>query len=455
MTTLKRLFSKLLLLLFFLFFSTNLDGSWLENRYDSAKKKYAIAVLSSNKQKEIKTLKDIIRYGTKLKKNVWKYKKELRRITNKKKYIERNKRSGLKLSNNIKSRYKYSIKKISTNGNDIIIDFNHQVYKSYISFSKFKRSGYYYNGFDIKGKLRNVKFLNLQIKGIKRIIVNQYRYNTLRINIQNTYNIKCVYIIQNKRIIIRTYPKLKYTKRKINHTIFPNPISTNRFNTKTIVVDAGHGGKDAGAIGPYKRYEKVVVLKIAKYLYRELRLKGFRVYMTRSDDRFKPLKYRTSLANRKKADIFVSIHANSVSKRKAYKTVGIETFFLSPARSSRAKRVASLENKSDIKNLGYNSKNIVLELLNRGKITSSQKLAIDIQSHILYNLRKYYGKKIIDKGVREGPFWVLVGAQMPSVLVEVGYISNRYESQRLYSSIYQRRIAYGIANGILSYFAKN
>lgn len=222
-----------------------------------------------------------------------------------------------------------------------------------------------------------------------------------------------------------------------------------------IVLDAGHGGKDAGAVGPYKRYEKHVTLAIAKFVRENLKEKGFKVYMTRATDKFISLRYRTKYANTKNADIFVSIHANSTIKKNASKARGIETYFLSPAKSDKAKRVAAIENQEDMDSMSYNSKNILLTLLNRSKIIASQKMAIDIQKHMLYDLRKMYGNQIIDGGVREAPFWVLVGAQMPSVLVEVGYISHPEESKLLYSKQYQRKIAKGISEGIIAYFTHN
>ena len=116
--------------------------------------------------------------------------------------------------------------------------------------------------------------------------------------------------------------------------------------------------------------------------------------------------------------------------------------------------MAAKENRSDLRKMNYSSKNSFLTVLNRSKITASQKLAIDVQKNILYNLRKSY-KGVNDSGVREGPFWVLVGAQMPSILVEIGYISHPLESKRLYSTAYQKKMARGIANGVNAYFAKN
>ena len=163
---------------------------------------------------------------------------------------------------------------------------------------------------------------------------------------------------------------------------------------------------------------------------------------------------RTVLANEKNADLFISIHTNSVPKEKANEVTGIETFFLSPARNERAKRVAAIENKSDIREMSSSSQSVFLESLNRPRITASHKFAIDVQAGLLQATRSKY-KDIKDSGVREGPFWVLVGAQMPSILVELGYVSNQIESKRLYDQDYQLLLANGIANGVDSYFSKN
>jgi N-acetylmuramoyl-L-alanine amidase len=283
--------------------------------------------------------------------------------------------------------------------------------------------------------------------------VSQYKYNTLRISLTNDTNPKTIYMILNKRIIIKNLKsgkentKLKSIVKTVDNTdvLLPN---------KTIVIDPGHGGKDVGAVGPKKRYEKKPVLKVAKYLYDILKKRGYKVYLTRSNDKYLKLKSRTKYANRRNADLFLSIHANSVPKSKANKLMGVETYFLSPARSDRAKRVAAIENKGDMDSMSMGSKNTFLTVLNRSKITEANKLAIDIQKNMLYTLRKKYSK-IRDGGVREGPFWILVGAQMPAVLVEIGYISNPLESLRLYNSSYQKLLATGIADGIDSYFFKN
>lgn len=258
-----------------------------------------------------------------------------------------------------------------------------------------------------------------------------------------------------------TKPKINYVlnKRELiisteNNTMQKSSTPPARIINKTIVLDAGHGGNDVGAVGPNRRYEKVINLNVTKYLYSILKQRGYKVYLTRTNDRFIKVMDRTVLANKKNADLFISVHTNSVPKEKANEISGIETFFLSPARSERAKRVAALENKSDIREMSDSSKSVFLESLNRPRITASHKFAIDVQAGLLQSTRSKY-KDTKDSGVREGPFWVLVGAQMPSILVELGYVSHPEESRRLYSKDYQQLLANGIANGINAYFSKN
>jgi N-acetylmuramoyl-L-alanine amidase len=220
------------------------------------------------------------------------------------------------------------------------------------------------------------------------------------------------------------------------------------------VIDPGHGGKDPGALG-YRRYrEKAVTLQIAKELKKILKSRGYKVYMTRERDRFIRLRNRTKYANDKHADIFISIHANAVSKKHANSVHGIESYFLSPSRSSRAKRVAAMENKADLEDLNFYGKQCFLNTINSHNIIAANKLAIDLQRGALATLQKKY-KNVKDAGVREGPFWVLVGAQMPAVLVEVGFITHPTEAQRLANRAYQRTMAQGLANGIERYFIHN
>lgn len=223
---------------------------------------------------------------------------------------------------------------------------------------------------------------------------------------------------------------------------------------KIIVIDPGHGGKDSGAIGN-GYMEKDIVLQIGSQIAEKLRAQGYTVYMTRSNDTFIELKDRTKFANDKEADLFISVHANSIPKTSdPLGAQGLETYFLSPTRSERSMRVAALENSEDMGEMGQYGKLSFLSFLNKEKIIASNKLGIDVQKGILGNLRKQF-PNIHDNGVREAPFWVLVGAQMPAVLLEVGYISHPDESARIADEKYQRWMVDGLLEGIGHYFANN
>ena len=222
---------------------------------------------------------------------------------------------------------------------------------------------------------------------------------------------------------------------------------------KLIVIDPGHGGSDSGAVGNGLK-EKNVVLATSKKLGALLTKRGYKVLYTRSTDVFINLRSRTAFAAKRNADMFISIHANAApNASSALKMSGVETFFLSPARSERSKNAAALENRGDLEDMNTFSKQTFLNFLNREKIISSNKLAIDIQSYMLSAVKKSFSSR--DGGVREAPFWVLVGATMPAVLVEMGYITHPQEGKNLGKSAYQDRIAQGIANGVDAYFQKN
>ncbi len=223
---------------------------------------------------------------------------------------------------------------------------------------------------------------------------------------------------------------------------------------KVIVIDPGHGGKDSGAIGN-GYMEKDIVLQIGTQFAEKLRAQGYTVYMTRSNDTFIELKDRTKFANDKEADLFISVHANSIPKTSdPLGAQGLETYFLSPTRSERAMRVAALENSEDMGEMGQYGKLSFLSFLNKEKIIASNKLGIDLQKGILGNLRKQF-PNVHDNGVKEAPFWVLVGAQMPAVLVEVGYISHPEEANRIADEKYQKWMVDGLVDGVSHYFANN
>jgi N-acetylmuramoyl-L-alanine amidase len=215
-----------------------------------------------------------------------------------------------------------------------------------------------------------------------------------------------------------------------------------------IVIDPGHGGKDYGAPGYIKGvHEKEVVLQIAKRLGKMIQNElGCEVFFTRSDDRYLTLEERTAIANTKDADLFISLHTNAHTNNQAY---GIETYFLNLATDDEAIRVAARENATSRKNIS-DLQTILTDLMQNTKINESARLASFVQGSLYDNLNKNYDQ-IKNKGVKQAPFYVLLGAQMPAILVEVGFISNSRECKRLLTSEYQDHICRGVLNGIRSY----
>ncbi|GAA8141664.1 N-acetylmuramoyl-L-alanine amidase [Helicobacter pylori] len=269
---------------------------------------------------------------------------------------------------------------------------------------------------------------------------------------------KTMYPPLNERSAKKEIPK-KEAENESKNPIFiieknDTWIKTKRKKHKKIVLDAGHGGKDCGAMSANLVCEKDIVLEVVKFLHKELKKRGYSVLLTRDKDIYIDLVARTELANKKGADLFISVHANSIPKRSTSNAHGIETYFLSTARSERARKVAEQENKDDVNLMDYFSKSLFLNSLNTQRLIVSNKLAIDVQYGMLQSVRKNY-PDVVDGGVREGPFWVLAGALMPSILIEIGYNSHAIESKRIQSKPYQKILAKGIADGIDSFFSKN
>ena len=425
--------------------------------YNDYKTLYLRAVMVQNDNLKTKALRGIVKSGEKLHIDVRTYKKELKRKP-KKIYKKKKTSSKRKRSKKIKIQATNKLKKIYWKNGRLVLRFRKKLKSHQINYFKLydaKKNRYRYV-FDIEASTFT-RSQTLTKPGIESIKIAQFKPNVLRLVIQNDSVVRIRFKRDKNELVINATPtkKVKYTlpskKRKmITPSKFHSPISVGK---KVIVIDPGHGGKDPGAVG-YRHYrEKVIVLSIGRYLRSYLRKKGFSVYMTRSNDRFIKLSKRTKYANKKKADLFISIHANAARKRK-HKAQGIETYFLSPSRSKRAERVAAMENKADIDEMNYYGKRSFLMFMNNHKIVASNKLAIDVQQGMLLELRKHY-KGVVDGGVREGPFWVLVGAQMPSVLIEVGFVTHPKEAKRLVSKTYQKRIAKGIADGVERYFIKN
>jgi len=214
-----------------------------------------------------------------------------------------------------------------------------------------------------------------------------------------------------------------------------------------IVVDPGHGGKDPGAIGPRGVMEKDVTLALAKSLARQLE-KSYpcEVILTRDRDVYIPLDERTLIANRLDADLFVSLHANANRSRQPY---GVETYYLNFSKNDDVIEVVARENGTSLAKVG-DLDMILLDLMANAKINESSRLAAEIQEALVDGLTRKYSH-IKDLGVRQGPFHVLWNATMPSVLVEVAFISNHREEQRLTDSNFQNRSAAAIAKGVGNY----
>ncbi len=218
-------------------------------------------------------------------------------------------------------------------------------------------------------------------------------------------------------------------------------------NVKKIVIDPGHGGKDPGCILGGKIREKDLVLKIAKLLAKEIKTKiGCEVCLTRDKDIFLPLERRTAIANMQKADLFISLHINAHRNKKIY---GLETYFLNMATDERAVMVAARENATSEKNIS-DLQSILNDLMLNTKIHESSRLAKEVQNGVVYSVKKGY-KPVRNLGVKQAPFYVLIGAEMPAVLVEAGFLTNSTERKRLLSSTYHKRLAEGICSGVKSY----
>lgn len=220
---------------------------------------------------------------------------------------------------------------------------------------------------------------------------------------------------------------------------------------RTIVIDPGHGGHDPGATGPTGLKEKDVNLAIAKALKRKIEDNGgefgvSRVVVTRSDDRFIPLEERTGIAKRERADLFVSIHCNAAKNNQAH---GIETYILSFTTDPEALAVAARENSTTRKSLS-DLADIVKKYLLSSKIDESTRLATHVQSSVVNRIAKKYNP-VKNKGVKKAPFIVLIGADVPSILVESSFITNPHEEKRLKSEDYINEIADGIFSGIKKY----
>ncbi len=218
---------------------------------------------------------------------------------------------------------------------------------------------------------------------------------------------------------------------------------------RRVVVDAGHGGHDPGAIGPSRVREKDVTLAIAKRLAGRLKKAGFEVVMTRADDRYVALEERTAIANTRRGDLFISIHANANPRRAL---AGTETFVLNVSDDRYARRLAARENGAELEEEGEGTEaaRILSDLDAKASTDASRRLAAVVQRELVGSTRRRYGESR-DLGVKSALFYVLLGARMPAVLVETAFISNRQEEKRLASPAYQELAADALARAVVQF----
>jgi N-acetylmuramoyl-L-alanine amidase len=217
-----------------------------------------------------------------------------------------------------------------------------------------------------------------------------------------------------------------------------------------IVIDPGHGGHDTGTIGPNGVMEKTVCLDVALRLGRliQKRLPGAEVVYTRKDDTFVPLEERTSIANREKADLFISIHANSSPSPSAR---GVETYYLNFATSPDAMQVATRENAVGASSV-HELQSMIQKIARNEKVDESREFAADVQQS-LYRSLQAGSRGMEDRGVKRAPFVVLIGAHMPSILSEIAFLSNTTDEKLLSATAQRQRVAEGLYHGVESYLA--
>jgi len=296
---------------------------------------------------------------------------------------------------------------------------------------------------------------------LRRARAAQYNRKTVRVvlDIENMEGYKIFHLYDPFRIVVDVQGEERRLKpaeevvaerppeRKETKKDTKEGISLARqlgLGVKRIIIDAGHGGKDPGAIGTNGIREKDVMLKLANLVAEKVKEElKCEAILTRDEDVFVPLEKRTAIANMKKGDLFISLHTNAHKNRNS---MGIETYFLNIALDEDSMNVAARENATSTKNIS-DLQVILNDLMLNTKINESSRLARFVHRGLMEELRKRY-KRVKNRDVRQAPFYVLIGAEMPAILVEVGYITNPTENSRLCSETYLKGAASGIVKGI-------
>jgi N-acetylmuramoyl-L-alanine amidase len=216
-----------------------------------------------------------------------------------------------------------------------------------------------------------------------------------------------------------------------------------------IVIDAGHGGHDSGTLGADGIEEKDVVLDVALRLGKLLHDRlGAEIVYTRADDTFIPLETRTAIANKAQADLFISVHANSSSDADAR---GVEVYYLNFTSDPEAMEVASRENAVSTQSV-HELSDLVKKIALKDKIEESKELAADVDASLYAGLRRG-NEGLKDRGVKKAPFVVLIGANMPSILAEISFVTNPTDAEKLETPEYRERVAESLYKGVARYAA--
>lgn len=296
---------------------------------------------------------------------------------------------------------------------------------------------------------KNIQPLQVEGRLLNQVRTGQHDKDTARIVIELSHYVdyKVYTLTAPDRLVVDLYKEKPVKDNPIKEMLIPRNSSVNNKVKQTIVIDPGHGGKDPGAKGKHGLQEKDIVLDVGHRLKELVEKKlGAKVVMTREDDVFIPLGERTAIANRIGADLFVSVHANSSTREGAR---GVETYLLGRPTDREAMDLAAKENSTADRASLNDVQFILTDLLTTSKKDESFRLAHYVQENMIDQLEGRY--KTLDLGVKRAPFYVLVHAQMPSILAEISFISNQEEERLLSEGNYRQEIAESIFEGIRKY----
>lgn len=287
--------------------------------------------------------------------------------------------------------------------------------------------------------------------GISRIVAEQTRKGAqITFNLDNGLLFEQFEILNDPPVYVVSFKRERDSDSAVENNVF-NKLEEEKgqWDFDVVVIDPGHGGKDPGAIGATKLMEKNVVLDVALMLRDNLEEKGIQTVLTRDKDVFIPLSDRTKIANSSGGKLFVSLHVNATPGKTA---TGLETYFLSPSKNETAMRVAMLENaaikyeESQDQYQDFSEDNfILLSMTQANYILESQDLAVVVQEKVSA------GTKLKNRGVDQAGFYVLYGATMPSVLIEMGFISNKAEEMKLKEKAFRKELAAQICNAVMAF----